>query len=280
MTLLRVDGARLYYEVRGKGPLLLLIPGGNGDAGPYAPVAAALADRFTVITYDRRGFTRSPLDAGTDPSNGQLEADVTDAIALIDEVGGGDARAYVFGSSSGAIVALHLLATHPDRLVKVVAHEPPLVGLLDAADDWPGFFDEVVAEYHADGQDAAMATFGARLGEPERPPMDIGQLPPPVVEMMERMHANQRFWLENELRQYPVRTPDITALAAHTEKLVLAGGGESRGLMPYQPNLVLADLLGLTVIDFPGGHIGYVTAREVFSPVLAQVLDATAGAAG
>lgn len=46
----------LYREVRGAGPVLLLIPGGNGDAGFYEPFAKALSGDFTVISYDRRGF--------------------------------------------------------------------------------------------------------------------------------------------------------------------------------------------------------------------------------
>lgn len=49
----------LYREVRGAGPVLLLIPGGNGDAGFYEPFAKALSGDFTVISYDRRGFSRS-----------------------------------------------------------------------------------------------------------------------------------------------------------------------------------------------------------------------------
>ncbi len=274
MTMLAVDGAQIYYEVRGSGPLLLLVSGGNGDAGPYAPVAHALADRFTVVAYDRRGFARSPLDVGVDPGVGRLEADVDDAIALIDAIAGPDARADVFGSSSGAIVALHLLARHPDRVGKLIAHEPPLVGLLPEREGWPAFFDRVVEVYHADGQDVAMNRFGPRIGMPEQGSQDFSQFPPAVIEMMRRMHANQRFWLEYEVRQYPARTPDLDALKAHRDQLVLAGGSESRSFMPYRPNLVLAGLLGLTVVDFPGDHIGYVTAREAFPPVLARVLGA------
>jgi hypothetical protein len=115
---------------------------------------------------------------------------------------------------------------------------------------------------------------------PEPLAVNRSQLPPAVVEMLERMHANQRFWLENEVRQYPPRTPDLAVLKTYRDRLVLAGGEQSRDFMPYRPNLVLADLLGLTVIDFPGDHIGYITAREAFPPVLARVLDATADVPG
>jgi pimeloyl-ACP methyl ester carboxylesterase len=54
-----MDGARLYYEVRGCGPLLLMIPGANGSADAFNAVADCLARHLTVVTYDRRGFSRN-----------------------------------------------------------------------------------------------------------------------------------------------------------------------------------------------------------------------------
>ncbi|GAA3419908.1 hypothetical protein [Streptosporangium vulgare] len=59
---LRVDGATLHYEVRGSGPLLLLIPGGAGDAASYDGIADDLAADYTVASYDPRGLSRSPLE--------------------------------------------------------------------------------------------------------------------------------------------------------------------------------------------------------------------------
>jgi pimeloyl-ACP methyl ester carboxylesterase len=59
---LRVNGASLHYEVRGQGPLLLLIPGGAGDAASFDGIADDLAAEYTVATYDPRGMSRSTLD--------------------------------------------------------------------------------------------------------------------------------------------------------------------------------------------------------------------------
>jgi pimeloyl-ACP methyl ester carboxylesterase len=58
---LRVPGARLHDEVRGRGPVLMVV-GLPRDSADFAPVAAALADRYTVVTYDPRGISRSTLD--------------------------------------------------------------------------------------------------------------------------------------------------------------------------------------------------------------------------
>jgi pimeloyl-ACP methyl ester carboxylesterase len=56
------EGAEIYCERRGDGPLLLLITGGMGDAGFYSSAAEILADEFTVLNYDRRCNSRSTGD--------------------------------------------------------------------------------------------------------------------------------------------------------------------------------------------------------------------------
>ncbi len=279
MSELPVPDARLYYDLIGAGPVLVLIPGGNGDAGPYTALARALADRFTVVTYDRRGFARSPLD-GTFDLTGRLAADVEDVVALIDAAQRSPAAApgpaNVFGSSSGAIVALHLLLAHPDRLARVVAHEPPLVRLLPDGGDWAAFLQTVHETYRLHGRDAAMASFGERLGmpRPARRP-DPATVPQHLLEMLDRMQVNQVFWLEHELRQYPDATPDLDALAALRTRLVLAGGKESAQYMPFQPNLVIGRRIGRDVVVMPGDHVGYVTATEPFTSALAEILLAS-----
>src|SRR5919108_4494073 len=94
---LKVPGATLYYEVRGSGPVLLMIPGGPTDAGMFTGLADLLADRYTVVTYDPRGHSRSTLDGAPEDVAVDLHAD--DAARLLDAVS--DGPAYVFGSSGG-----------------------------------------------------------------------------------------------------------------------------------------------------------------------------------
>ena len=59
MSILEVPGARLYYETHGSGPLMLMVPGANGEADIFKMVREHLAAHYTVVTYDRRGFSRS-----------------------------------------------------------------------------------------------------------------------------------------------------------------------------------------------------------------------------
>src|SRR6185312_17058253 len=126
-SFLKAREAQLYYEVQGSGPLLLLIPGGPTDAGVFAELSRHLADRYTVVAYDPRGNSRSTLDSPPEEQRVDLHAD--DAARLIDELG--DGPAYVFGTSSGAQIGLHLAARHPQRVRVLVAHEPPCIMLLD-----------------------------------------------------------------------------------------------------------------------------------------------------
>jgi acetyltransferase/esterase len=132
-------GADIYFERRGSGPGLLVISGGGGDAGNYSDLADSLADEYTVLTYDRRGNSRSRLRA--DPTKLRVEEQSADARAVLDHNGIGSAS--VFGSSSGAVIALDLAARSPHTVELLVAHEPPVISVLDDADRWFAFFGEL-----------------------------------------------------------------------------------------------------------------------------------------
>jgi acetyltransferase/esterase len=266
---LQVPGASLHYEVRGAGPVLLLIVGGNGDSATFERLATELADRYRVITYDRRGFSRSPLEGPVDQD--RLGIDTDDAHRLLSHLT--EEPAYVLGSSSGAIVALDLVTRHPEQVRTVVAHEPPAVTLLPDAGEHLAFFDEVHDTFRRHGTESAMRTFAAGVGlddPPEPPPQ--ADLPAPMAEMMSRIRANFDFFLEHEMRQYPRFVPDVAALKTVSTLVVLAGGCDSREHVPYRPNVVLAERLGHEVVDFPGGHVGYVTHSADFAAKLNEVL--------
>jgi len=100
--------------------------------------------------------------------------------------------------------------------------------------------------------------------------------PPHLVEMFARMTSNQDFFLEHELRQYVRRVPDLRALQRAKDRIVLAGGHDSRDaggrLVPYRPNEVLAARLGTTITEFPGAHLGYLTHPAEFAGLIRSAL--------
>ncbi|WP_048584253.1 alpha/beta fold hydrolase [Streptomyces viridochromogenes] len=126
MPSVAVNGTDIYYELRGTGPSVLLIAGAGGDAGNFDRVAGLLADEFTVLSYDRRGKSRSPRPAGWQTTSVAEQAD--DAAALLTVLG--LAPAAVYGNSYGAILALDLLVRHLAVVRSAVLHEPPLLSVV------------------------------------------------------------------------------------------------------------------------------------------------------
>lgn len=163
--LLTVDGATLHHEVRGEGTLLVMMPGGSADAGLDDAIATDLADRWTVATFDPRGYSRSALDGPVTDQSPATHAD--DIVRLIDLLSPDGAPAGLFGSSSSAVVALAALARHPGRLSRVVAHEPPVVALLPDPEAGRALFAAVREAFRRDGVAAAMATMAAGLAPEE-----------------------------------------------------------------------------------------------------------------
>jgi pimeloyl-ACP methyl ester carboxylesterase len=124
---LRVEDARIYYQTTGSGPALLISQSGEGDADRTVDLAGHLADRFTVVTYDRRGLSRSG-PAG--PVSIRRHAE--DAAAILKEVT--DTPAYVLGLSLGAVIGLHILCVYPGLIARLIAHEPIALPFLAQAD--------------------------------------------------------------------------------------------------------------------------------------------------
>jgi acetyltransferase/esterase len=266
MSTLKVPGARLSYEVTGSGPLLILIPGAAGVEEVFRPLAHALPAQYQVVTYDRRGFSRSSLD-GLQDYDHRLSTDADAVRRLIEHLT--DQPATVFGNSSGALVALGVLIHAPERVQTVEAHEPPAVLLLPDATKWLAFFDGIYDIYREDGVPKAMHQFGSGT---------VGSVDHQVIEHAMREHANEyrlsnaTYWMEHELRQYPRVELDLAALEANTERIVLAGGRDSQDQVPYQPNRVLARLLGHEIVDFPGGHLGFLSSPDEFAQALMDAL--------
>ncbi len=259
---LAVPGGRLYYEVRGSGPLLLLAASPMG-ADAIAPMADALADRYTVVTHDPRGIGRSPLDDPTQDSTPDLRAD--DVAALLDALGAADAD--VFGSSGGAVTGLALVARHPTRVRTLVAHEPPVLDLLpDAAHHHAGT-EEIIATFHRDGVGAAFAKFMITAGYTEE---DMAAMP--MGEPSEQDLADSARFMAHELRWTTRYVPDIAALTAGPARVVVGVGADSGKLLTHRTSAALAERLGSEMAEFPGDHGGFIGQPAEFADALRKVL--------
>lgn len=124
MPIKRVNGVELFYEVTGRGGPLVLVHPSWGDHHNWDPVVTALRESFEVVVYDRRGHSQSERPAG----QGSVQEDADDLAELIEALELGPA--HVVANSFGSIVALNAAIRRPEVLATVIAHEPPLLGML------------------------------------------------------------------------------------------------------------------------------------------------------
>ncbi|HEY5990373.1 MAG TPA: alpha/beta hydrolase [Streptosporangiaceae bacterium] len=268
---LDVPGARLYYERRGAGPLLLMI-GSPMDSTGFAGLAAAVAGDYTVVTYDPRGIGNSSREDSTEDVTPERQAD--DVHRLLSALGG--EPAHIFGSSGGAVVGLALVTAHPEQVRTLVAHEPPVVELLPDSAQVRAQIEDIYDTYRADGPEKAMQKFmthaglGAGFGQESDAPRWE-----PSPEEMARMRATTVQFFEHLIRPTTRYRPDIEALRAAPTRIVVAGGAASKGQLANRTAVALADQLGTTVVDFPGDHGGFLALPQECGRVLNQVLTET-----
>jgi pimeloyl-ACP methyl ester carboxylesterase len=267
VSVLEVPGARLYYETRGSGPPLVLVPGANGDARVFGPVATQLSRHYTVIVYDRRGFSRSVL-AGAQHYERRLHDDADDAWRLIERVSGEPAT--VFGTSSGGVVALELITRHPEAVRMLVPHEPAAISLLPDAPEWLDFFSSMYDLYRRSGIEPALQAFREKMFAGADLPLMANATA--NRELNDLAHANVMYWFERELRQYTAVRPDLEALTAVAGHVMPAAGRRSRGYPTYRVSLELARDLGRPLTEFPGGHVGYAAEPAEFAAALARTV--------
>jgi len=259
---LDVPGARLYYEVQGSGPAVMLIGHPMGVSG-FAAIAPLLAEDYTVVTYDPRGFARSTIDDRDQDAEPDLLAD--DVRRVLEAVG--DGPAHVFGSSGGAVTGLAVVARYPGHVHTLVAHEPPLALLLPEADEARAAMHDIYDSYRDDGTGAAWARFFTFTGM-SPPPQGDDAAPPPSAEMVA---TSERFF-GHGLLPIALYQPDFSALQGGPARVVVAGGTTSKGEFAQRTAAALAERLGSSLIDFPGGHAGFASDAGDFAAVLRRTL--------
>ncbi|MFG3341244.1 alpha/beta fold hydrolase [Glycomyces sp. NPDC048151] len=288
MHAIDIENTTVEYERTGGGPPLLFIPGGSGNGGVLARLAAELGDAFDVVTMSTR--VASAQRPGFVLGGQHPKVHAEDAVAVIDALF--DEAPIVFGFSAGAITTLELLAGHPERVRLAVVHEPPLVNLLPEAARLRAEIASVREAARAGdfaGAGAIMAATMVDTGIRFEPPSlrrfgtwaehyaDTAPEPPTpeLLELFGRLGDLQPLFLEHVLVQFTGYDPDLAGLAAHADRLVLAAGIDSRSDLPFQTAAALASRLGLPLTELPGGHLGSVERPTQFAEALKALLDAS-----
>jgi pimeloyl-ACP methyl ester carboxylesterase len=282
--ILETAGADIAYDVRGPMPTAdgrppLLMIAQPMDASGFGALASHFPDR-TVVTYDPRGLGRSVRKDGRVDHSPTVQAE--DVHAVIDALGAGPVD--MFASSGGAVTALALVTAHPDDVLTLVAHEPPLIPVLPDAEAAERARAGIRDAYEANGAGAGMAAFIAMtswqgeftdeyFARPAADPAafgmateDDGSRDNPLL--------SDRSWEVSSYR------PDVDALAAAPTRIVIAVGEESEGTFTGRSAVATAELLGQRATVFPshhggflGGEFGYAGQPEAFARTLREVLD-------
>src|SRR3954449_13286109 len=282
--ILETAGADIAYDVEGPVPTAagrppLLMIGQPMDASGFGALRSHFPDR-TVVTYDPRGLGRSVRKDGRVDHSPTVQAE--DVHAVIEALGAGPVE--MFASSGGAVTALALVAAHPDDVVTLVAHEPPLIPVLPDAEAAEraraGFRDA----YEAKGFGAGMAAFMAMsswrgeftddyFAQPAPDPAAFG-MPADDDGSRDGPLLSDRSWAISSYR------PDVGALLAARTRIVIAVGEESEGAFTGRASVATAALLGQQATVFPshhggflGGESGYAGQPEAFARKLRDVLN-------
>ena len=266
-----VAGAELYYETRGTGPLLVAMDGAGGDARRIPGLVDRLADHYTVLTYDRRGMSRSAAGDPMPPLTPRTHAD--DLALLLKSLT--DEPALLFGTSLGAHVGLHLLARHPQLVATLVAHEPSEFYFLTAPQrELAGQVVRTACDtYRQQGFGPGMVSWAAFND------IDYGNLQfepgARLSAMTDEQKANIDFFITHEMPAYTeVHLDDagFDVLRAEAGRLVLATGAPSDRNWSYRCTVALAQRLGKTTEEMPGGHVGLKTHPRAFAARLRKIL--------
>ncbi|MGZ0151230.1 alpha/beta fold hydrolase [Kribbella sp. WER1] len=255
-TVISKDGTTIAYDRRGSGPALVLVDGAlcSRAQGPMPELAEALADRFTVYNYDRRGRG----DSG-DGDVYAVDREIEDLAAVIEAAGG---SASVYGSSSGAALALRATAAGLP-VEKLVAFEPPYV-VDDSRKQIPRSW---VADLTALGPDDAIRYFFTK---------GIG-LPGILVTMMKLMPAWKNMRAIAHTLPYDAQVVggncfgepmDATQWAPIDQPVLVVNGGKSPGWMKAS-NQALADAVpGSAHTEVPGQN--HMIKTAAIAPVIAD----------
>jgi pimeloyl-ACP methyl ester carboxylesterase len=246
MPTISADRAELYYEIRGSGPPVLFIMGATGDAGHFTSVAEVLADEFTVVTYDRRGNSRSPRPPGWVRTTVEEQAD--DAAALLEALEMPPAA--VFGNSSGAIYALCLLVRRPEVVRGAILHEPPLLSMLERPHDVQQALRALVEKTIADeGPPAAVERFWRFVaGDANWENLTPG--------LRQRMLGNADTFLNVEMGTFETYQPENLQLDAVVAPVQVLVSDQSAQFFTEVAER-LAQRFGVEVSRTPGTHTPY-----------------------
>ncbi|KAM5344081.1 hypothetical protein ACJ41O_012618 [Fusarium nematophilum] len=253
------EGCDLHYWHQGKGPLITLIPGGNGHGRQFNPMIAALSDEFTCVTFDRRQMSASQVKVNKKLSPPQQARDIRAIIKAL-----GFDKSILFGSSSGGIFAFQFAHDFPEMVDHLISHEAPTITLLPDASTVFEWFLHLMEVYETRGLEQAASEFGEKLTgyDDEGIPKTV----PPEPE-------NPRNFWDNEFPVLLGYVPNLWRLIENKTSVGVMRGVRCKDAFFARAPEEQAKILGCPTLVVPGHHQGFEVETKEFLPYFLEMLD-------
>jgi pimeloyl-ACP methyl ester carboxylesterase len=252
------DGTTITYDKKGQGPLLILVLGALNRRSQGKKLTELLSDRFTVVSYDRRGRGDS-----TDTLPYSTDKEVADIEGLIDELGG---SAYLYGHSSGCVLAL-MAAAKLGKIVKGLAlYELPYNSDPSAQEATQAYRKELVRLLSEDKRGEAVALFVKSVGVTDKQIAAMERLP--MWRGLTAMAPTLAYDTIELMEQYP----DLDTTSITTKSLIMYGGASPAFMTETAGSL--AETLPHAQLRPIEGQTHDVKA-DVLAPVLAEFFNKT-----
>lgn len=271
------EGDDIYFEVRGDGKPLLMIPAAGGDGEYYTLLADILKGEYKVILYDRRANSRSTIN---NPQNFEVEQQSRDIVTVLDAVG--EKSAFIFGNSSGVVIALDMAKTQAQAVRGVVVHEAPLARVHPKVKKWQRLFAGVYWMSFYFGSYLAALRFMLGAGIPLRKISSAQSKIMKISKSYNKDNGDKRidqkigieFLVRQELLGVTNYLPDIELIKKNKVKIYMAVGewGLKKNKWYVEVAKILAEKLNCELVIFPGHHGSYMDMPEEFAMTLRNTL--------
>jgi len=268
---LNLSEVNLYYEITGSGPFLFIIQSGEGDARRTSQLVSYLREQFTVVTYDRRGLSRSKLK---NDSTVSIDHHSNDLYQLISSLA--NTSVDILGCSIGATIALNTSYKYENVIKKIVAHEPILPSILSEKDRKLHIAElEEIREIYLHGEwMGGIKKMAGVLGiNPHSQAKEADALIEPMT--IERK-PNFDFFIKYDFQRiidFDFSLSKIKAVEEHTCIIPAVGKETNQSVFDYKCSQIIANTLDKDLMYFPGGHNGNTTHPNGYAEMIQKLLN-------
>ncbi|CAI6094812.1 unnamed protein product [Clonostachys chloroleuca] len=249
----------LHYWYQGKGPLITFVPGGNGHGRQFNPLIAALSDKYTCVTFDRRQMSASQVKVNKRLNPPQQARDIRAVIQAL-----GFKKSIIFGSSSGGIFSLQFAHDFPEMVDHLISHEAPTVTLLPDASSLIEWFLHLLEVYETSGLEQAASEFGAKL---------IGYDDEGIPKVAKPEPENPRNFWDNEFLVLLSYVPNLWRLVENKTSVGVMRGVRCKDAFFARTTVEQAKILDCPLLLVPGHHQGFEAETKEFLPYFIEMLD-------